>query len=72
MAGSDTQSLVRVYIKAELLFVELCNLLEQYESWSSLCATADLDVVGMLQLTKSSKQTSNAGTSAGHQERLIS
>ena len=27
------------------MFVELCNLLEQYESWSSLCATTDLDAV---------------------------
>ena len=70
MAGSNTQSRVRVYIKAELLFVELCNLLEKYESWSSLCATADLDAVVELCCSSPAFETNlgGLGTSA-EQER---
>ena len=45
MAGRNTKSLVRVYIKAELLFAKLGAVLEQHECWGALCAVGDLDLL---------------------------
>ena len=43
MAGRNPRSLVRVYVKAELLFSRLAAVVEAHEPWGSLCGAGDVD-----------------------------
>jgi len=43
MAGRNISSLLRVYVKAELLFAKLANVLERYECWVTLYDIGDPD-----------------------------
>jgi|Transcript_32459 hypothetical protein len=45
MAERNTESLVRVYVKTELLFAKLVSVLEQHESWCVLCSVLEIDVL---------------------------